>query len=319
MTHSNRQFPVHSGFDAATTAADVLEGRDLSHLTAIVTGGHSGLGLETTRALSSAGARVIVASRDPETARANVDGLGNVEVRRLDLSDLASVRDFAGHILATGRHIDLLMANAGVMACPETRVGPSWEAQFATNHLGHYALVNLLWSALEGGARVVATSSAVHHMSGIRWDDMQFEHGYDKWLAYAQSKTANVLFAVHLDKLGQQAGVRAFSVSPGKIFTSLQRHLSQEEMVATGMLDASGDPADPTFKTAEQGAATQVWAATSAQMEGKGGLYCKDCDIAELNETSWAGVRAYAVDPEQAERLWTRSAQLTGMDALPSR
>jgi NAD(P)-dependent dehydrogenase (short-subunit alcohol dehydrogenase family) len=319
MTHRNKQFSVHSGFGAVTTAAEVLEGRDLSHITAIVTGGHSGLGLETTRALSSAGAKVIVALRSPETARANVGGLGNVEVEQLDLSDLASVRDFAGDILATGRHIDLLMANAGVMACPETRVGPGWEGQFATNHLGHYSLVNLLWPALKGGARVVATSSAVHHVSAIRWDDVQFERGYDKWLAYAQSKTANALFAVHLDKLGQSAGVRAFSVSPGKILTSLQRHLTKEEMVATGMLDANGNPADPTFKTTQQGAATQVWAATSAQLEGEGGLYCKDCDVAELSETSWAGVRAYAVDPEQAERLWALSAQLTGIDAFPTK
>lgn len=318
MAHRNSQFPIHSGFDAATTAAEVLDGRDLSHVTAVVTGGHSGLGLETTRALSGAGAKVIVASRDPETAQANVGGLRSVEVKRLDLSDLASVRDFAEHVLASGRHIDILMANAGVMACPEARVGPGWEAQIATNHLGHYSLVNLLWPALKGGARVVVTSSAVHHLSGVRWDDVQFERGYDKWLAYAQSKTANALFAVHLDKLGQEAGVRAFSVSPGKILTSLLRHLTKEETVATGMLDANGNPADPTLKTTQQGAATQVWAATSTQLEGVGGLYCKDCDIAPLSETSWMGVRAYAVDPAQAERLWALSARLTGIDAFPA-
>ncbi len=175
----------------------MLEGRDLSNVTAIVTGDHSGLGLETTRALANAGARVIVAVRDAEAIRAKISGISNVEVERLDLSDLASARDFAQRFLAADRHIDILIGSAGVVACLETRVGSGWEAQFATNHLGHYALVNLLWPALKGGARVVAVSSAGHHQSGIRWDDVQFMHGYDKWLAYGQSKTANALFAVY--------------------------------------------------------------------------------------------------------------------------
>lgn len=316
---TSKQSPIHSGFGAATTAAEVLAGRNLSNTTAIVTGGHSGLGLETTRALASAGARVTVAARNVETARAKTSGIPNVEVEQLDLSDLTSVRDFARRFLATGLHIDIIIGSAGVMACPETRVGPGWEAQFATNHLGHYALVNLLWPALKGGARVVAVSSAGHHQSGIRWDDVQFTQGYDKWLAYGQSKTANALFAVHLDQLGQHEGVRAFSLHPGKIFTPLQRHLTQAEMIDAGWLDANGNPADPTFKTPQQGAATQVWAATSSQLDGMGGLYCEDCDIATLDEgepPSFVGVRPYAADPEQAERLWTLSAQLTGIDAF---
>jgi NAD(P)-dependent dehydrogenase (short-subunit alcohol dehydrogenase family) len=205
------------------------------------------------------------------------------------------------------------------MACPETRVGPEWEAQFATNHLGHYALLNRLWPALVGGARVIAVSSAGHHISGIRWDDVQFHRGYDKWQAYGQSKTANVLFAVHLDTLGKESGVRAFSLHPGKIFTPLQRHLTKEEMVAAGWINLDGNPADPTFKTPQQGAAAQVWAATSQQLEDMGGVYCEDCEIAEIavgDNASFVGVREYALDSEQAAHLWKLSAELTGIDAF---
>ncbi|MBV8927181.1 MAG: SDR family NAD(P)-dependent oxidoreductase [Bradyrhizobium sp.] len=314
----DRQAPIGSGFGARTTAVEVLAGHDLTGKTAIVTGGHSGLGLETTRALAHAGAHVVVAARHPSTAHEALQDLAGIEIEELDLGNLDSVRAFAERFVATGRHADMVINNAGIMACPETRVGPGWEAQFATNHLGHHALVNLLWPVLVGGARVIAVSSAGHHASGIRWDDVQFEHGYDKWLAYGQSKTANALFAMQLDILGRDAGVRAFSLHPGKIFTPLQRHLTEEEMIAAGWLDTDGNPADPTFKTPQQGAATQVWAATSPQLEGLGGVYCEDCDIAPLDsgaEPSFVGVRSYAVDPEQAARLWRLSAELTGIDA----
>ncbi|MFS0828120.1 SDR family NAD(P)-dependent oxidoreductase [Pseudomonas phoenicis] len=310
------QTPIASPFDAATTAAQLVEGRDLSNTTALVTGGHSGLGLETTRALACAGARVVVAARDVAAARARTAGIADVEVARLDLADLASVHAFAERFLARHRRLDLLIASAGIMACPETRVGQGWEAQFATNHLGHFALVNLLWPALKGGARVVVVSSAGHHASPIRWSDVHFSHGYDKWLAYGQSKTANALFAVHLDRLGRHEDVRAFSLHPGKILTPLQRHLPQAEMIAAGWLDARGELADPTFKTPQQGAATQVWAALSEQLGGKGGLYCEDCDVATLaldESPTYVGVRPYAIDPEQAERLWALSGQLTGL------
>ncbi|MBB3181229.1 SDR family NAD(P)-dependent oxidoreductase [Variovorax sp. Sphag1AA] len=320
---SSKQFPINSGFGAATTAAEVLAGRDLSGAIAIVTGGHSGLGLETTRALTDAGARVIVGARDVKSALERINGIRDAQVERLDLSDLSSVRDFARQFLARKQHIHILICSAGIMTCPETRVGPlAWEAQFAINHLGHYALVNQLWPALVGGARVVAVSSAGHHLSAIQWDDVQFAKSYDKWRAYGQSKTANALFAVHLDRLGRSEGVRAFSLHPGKIFTPLQRHLSHDEMLAAGWIDASGTPVDPTFKTTRQGAATQVWAATSPQLNGMGGLYCEDCEIAKMDESeppSFSGVRAYASDPEQAERLWTLSAQLTGIDAFSTR
>lgn len=316
---TTKQSPIQSGFAATTTAAEILEGRDLSGTVAVVTGGHSGLGLETTKALANAGARVVVAARDVEAARARTRAIPQVEIEQLDLSNLDSVHAFAQRFLAGNRTIDFFIGSAGVMACPETRIGDGWEAQFAINHLGHYALVNLLWPALRGGARVVVVSSAGHHQSAIRWSDVQCVRGYDKWLAYGQSKTANALFAVHLDRLGQSEGVRAFSVHPGKILTPLQRHLSLDEMVAAGWLDANGQLADCTFKTVQQGAATQVWAATAASLVGRGGVYCEDCEIASVDEgptPSFVGVRPYAADPEQAERLWALSAELTGIDAF---
>ncbi|MEU9014540.1 SDR family NAD(P)-dependent oxidoreductase [Streptomyces sp. NPDC048479] len=313
------QHRIGSGFGAESTTEEVLRGIDLTGKLAIVTGGYSGLGLETTRALAGAGAHVVVPARRRAAAQEAVAGIDSVEVDELDLSDLASVRGFAERFIASGRSVDLLINNAGIMACPETRVGPGWEAQFATNHLGHYALVNRLWSAIaRGGARVVTVSSNGHQFSGIHWDDVQFEHGYDKWQAYGQAKTANALFAVQLDALGRDAGVRAFSVHPGAIATQLARHVPREEMLAAGWIDEDGNPAKAEFKTPDQGAATQVWAATSPQLAGMGGVYCEDCDIAEPageGELS-GGVRAYATDPGQAARLWKFSAELTGVDAF---
>ncbi|MFE2019107.1 SDR family NAD(P)-dependent oxidoreductase [Streptomyces sp. NPDC059499] len=312
------QHKIGSGFGARSTTDDVLSGVDLSGSTAIVTGGYSGLGLETTRALAGAGARVIVPARRRAAAEEAVKGIDGVETDDLDLSDLDSVRGFAERFLASGRELDIVINNAGIMACPETRVGPGWEAQFATNHLGHYALVNHLWPAIaRGGARVIAMSSGAHGITGVRWDDVQFERGYDRWQAYGQAKAANVLFAVHLDALGRDSGVRAFAVHPGSILTPLQRHLAKSEMVEAGWIDESGNPTDPTFKTPEQGAATQVWAATSPQLAGLGGVYCEDCDVAEpAGGGSEGGVHAHATDPEQAARLWALSAGLTGVNAF---
>ncbi|MFE1883843.1 SDR family NAD(P)-dependent oxidoreductase, partial [Streptomyces diastatochromogenes] len=315
---STAQHKIGSGFGAESTADDVLQGIDLTGKLAIVTGGYSGLGLETTRALTKAGAEVVVPARRPDTAREALAGLHGVEVDELDLGDLESVRAFAERFLASGRTVDFMINNAGIMACPETRVGPGWEAQFATNHLGHYALVNRLWPAIEpGGARVVSVSSRGHHFSGIRWDDVHWRHGYDKWEAYGQAKTANVLFAVHLDKLGKEHGVRAFSLHPGGIITPLQRHLPKEEMVERGWIDEQGNVLNPEgFKSPQQGAATQVWAATSPQLEGLGGVYLDDCEIAEPapEGDERLGVKAWATDPEQAARLWALSAELTGVD-----
>ncbi|WP_116950167.1 SDR family NAD(P)-dependent oxidoreductase [Jiangella endophytica] len=316
-----QQRPLGTGFGARTTAAEVLAGVGLTGRLGIVTGGYSGIGLETTRALAAAGAHVVVPARRPDRAREALAGLDGVEVDELDLGELDSVRRFAGRFLASGRGVDLVIDSAGIMACPQTRVGPGWEAQFATNHLGHFALVNRLWPALAGGdgARVVSVSSRGHHRSPMRWDDPQFETGYDKWLAYGQAKTANVLFAVRLDALGKDAGVRAFALHPGGILTPLQRHLPKEEMVGYGWIDEDGTPLNQTFKTPAQGAATQVFAATSPQLDGLGGLYLEDCDVAgpaSGDGPEATGVKDYAVDPEQAARLWSLSASLTGVDAF---
>ncbi len=309
------QIPIGSGFGPRTTAAEVLAGHDLAGRLAVVTGGYSGLGLATTRALAAAGARVVVAGRRPDIAAEALADVDGVEIEALDLGDLASVAAFAGRFLATGRHADIVIGSAGIMACPEARVGPGWEAQFATNHLGHFALVNRLWPALEGGARVVSVSSGAHRM-GMRWDDVDFTSGYDRWPAYGQSKAANVLFAVHLDALARAGGVRAFSLHPGAILTPLQRHLSKEEMVEAGWIDGEGNLADASFKTPDQGAATQVWAATAPQLDGLGGVYCLDCDIAPVAVGDGPGVAAHAIDPESAARLWALSAERTGVDAF---
>jgi NAD(P)-dependent dehydrogenase (short-subunit alcohol dehydrogenase family) len=309
---------IGSGFGARSTTDDVLKGIDLTGRTAIVTGGYSGLGLVTTRALARAGARVVVPAKRPELAGRALAGVDGIEIDALDLADLDSVRGFAERFLASGREADIVITNAGIMACPETRVGPGWEAQFAVNHLGHYALVNRVWPAIaRARGRVVAVSSGAHGITGIRWHDVQFTTEYDRWQAYGQAKTANVLFAVHLDALGRDAGVRAFALHPGSILTPLQRHLSTDEMVAAGWIDEDGNPADPTFKTLEQGAATQVWAATSPQLTGMGGVYCEDCDIAGP-ATGAGGVHAHAIDPAEAARLWQLSAELTGVDAFRS-
>ncbi|MFD5515680.1 SDR family NAD(P)-dependent oxidoreductase [Streptomyces sp. NPDC127066] len=317
---STAQHKIGSGFGARSTADDVLRGVDLSGKLAVVTGGYSGLGLETTRALAGAGAHVVVPARRPATAREALADIDGAETDELDLGDLESVRAFAERFLASGRAIDIVIDSAGIMACPETRVGPGWEAQFATNHLGHFALVNRLWPAIApGGARVVSVSSAGHHYSGIRWDDVHWRTGYDKWEAYGQAKTANVLFAVELDRRGRDFGVRAFSLHPGGILTPLQRHLPRQEMVERGWIDENGTPLNPEgFKTPRQGAATQVWAATSPQLAGMGGVYCEDCDIAEPApaDGTRTGVSAYATDPEQAARLWELSAELTGVNAF---
>jgi NAD(P)-dependent dehydrogenase (short-subunit alcohol dehydrogenase family) len=313
------QQKIGSGFGAQSTAAEVVEGIDLSGKLAVVTGGYSGVGLETVRALVGAGASVVVPARRVDHAREELSGIDMVEVDELHLDDLGSVRAFAERFLGSGRELDLLINNAGVMASPLFRVGPGWEGQFATNHLGHYTLTNLLWPALGEGSRVIELTSGAHRITGIHWDDLHFERDpYDKWQAYGQSKTANSLFAVHLDKIGHEQGVRAFAVHPGGIMTPLQRHLSREEMQAAGWFDDEGNII-VDFKTPEQGAATTVWAATSPQLDGKGGVYCADCDIADVVESiepGGGGVMAHAVDPDSAARLWEVSAALTGVDAF---
>ncbi len=291
-----------------STATDVLAGIDLHGRTALVTGGYSGIGLATTVALAAAGALVVVPARRPQVARAAVDGVAGVSVEELDLADLSSVESCARRLLQAHPAIDIVINNAGVMACPETRVGPGWEAQLATNHLGHFALVNRIWPAIAaaGSARVIAVASGYDPADRMRWDDLQFEQGYDKWAAYGQAKLANVLFAAHLNRLGAAAGVRAFSANPGYILTPLQRHLQRQEMVDAGWIDDAGTPVPELFKSTEQGAATQVWAATAPGLASHGGDYCRDCAI----------VTDLPIDATEADRLWTVSAELTGVDAF---
>ncbi|MGO1081045.1 oxidoreductase [Inquilinus sp. CA228] len=316
----SRQFPIRSGFGATTTAVEALAGRDLSGLTAIVTGGYSGLGTETTRVLSEAGATVVVPARDAAKAGAALAGMRRVELETLDLADPASIDAFADRFLASGRKLPILINSAGVMAPPLTRDARGYELQFATNHLGHFRLTARLWPALRRaeGARIVSVSSAGHRFAPVDFDDPNFERrDYDKWQAYGQSKTANALFALELDRRGESAGVRAFSVHPGGILTDLVRHLDIEDFRRFGLVDEETGEVRlerrQGFKTVEQGAATQVWCATSPQLDGLGGVYCEDCDVAEPvpgNSEERRGVSPWAMDPEAAARLWPLSERL---------
>jgi NAD(P)-dependent dehydrogenase (short-subunit alcohol dehydrogenase family) len=313
-----RQRPLHSGFGPTSTTSDVLSGRSLRGTTAVVTGGYSGLGLATTLALTGAGARVIVPARRLPVAQEALRGVDGVHIVAMDLADLASVRRFADQVRREEAVIDMVIACAGVMACPEQRVGPGWERQFATNHLGHFALVNLLAPALNpAGARVVAVSSGAHRITGIRWDDIHFTaQPYDRWQAYGQSKTANVLFAAHLAEIGRERGILAFSLEPGLIITPLQRHIPRSEQIELGWIDEQGRPG-PSFRTPDQGAATIVWAATSPVLADRPGVYCADCDVAPVTaaDTPDTGVAPWALDPDEAHRLWEYSARVTEIPA----
>lgn len=315
------QVPTNSGFHAKSEPDEVLAGIDLAGTTVVLTGGYSGIGLETTRALAARGAKVIVPVRSPEKAAENLAGIeGDVQSAPMDLGDLTSVRAFAAQVREQLDHLDLLINNAGVMACPETRIGPGWELQFGVNHLGHFALTKELLPLLRKAEapRVVALSSTGHKITDIQWDDLQFEQRYNKWKAYGQAKTANALFANALARRLKPHGGLAFSVHPGGIMTPLQRHLPQEEMIALGWLNEDGELSELAkqgFKTPTQGATTTLWAATSPALVGKPGVYCEDCDIASPTDPKspfarYRGVDPHACDDERAERLWTLSEEL---------
>lgn len=314
------QTPIRSGFGPASTAADVMKDIDLAGITAIVTGGYSGIGLVTTFALADAGATVVVPARDMGKAAEAVEGRPGVELGAMDLTDPRSIADFARRFLDSGRPLPILINSAGVMATSLFRDDDGHEGQFATNHLGHYRLVCALWPALRAeGARVVAVSSRGHQISPVHFDDIDFrDREYDKWQAYGQSKTANALFARGLDRRGAEQGVRAFSLHPGQIITDLARHLSKEELGGFDAFDAEGRPKiepEAGMKNVEQGAATSLWCATSPELAGLGGVYCEDCDIAGINEKEVGrkGVAPWAVDDEAAERLWSLSEDWTGV------
>lgn len=311
------QTPIQSGFGFFTTAKEVIGDCNLKGKIVIVTGGYSGIGLETSRLLAEAGATVIVPARNIEKAKIAVAGIPNVELDVLDLMDSDSINSFAQRFLSSSRPLHILINSAGIMAAPLMRDARGYEAHFATNHLGHFQLTARLWPALKQakGARVVSVSARAHRLGGVDMEDPNFEkREYDKWKAYAQSKSANVLFSVELDKLGRSYGVRTFAPHPGIIpDTDLHRHVSKEE-------DAPKQPAPDKkadqFKTIEQGAATVIWCATSAQLEGMGGVYCEDVDIAEAvpaNSLKGTGVRPWAIDTDLAKKLWQLSEELTGV------
>jgi NAD(P)-dependent dehydrogenase (short-subunit alcohol dehydrogenase family) len=295
-------------FSSSSTAAEVVEGIDLTGKCAVVTGGASGIGVETARALAGAGAAVTIAARNLAAAEAVAADIaattGNqVEVGFLDLTDVHSARAFA-----TGwtGPLHMLVNNAGVMAAPETRVGPDWEMQFATNHLGHAALTIGLHDALAtaGNARVVSLTSTGHMFSDIVWDDIHFANRpYEPWSAYGQSKTANILFAVGITSRWAADGITANACHPGSIQTNLQRHVDQEAM--TALRSALADGGTYEFKTPEQGAATSVLLATSPRLEGIGARYFEDCNESAPNVPGErSGYAWYALDSQSAERLW---------------
>ena len=308
-------------FGAGSTAAEVVEGIDLSGRRAIVTGGSSGIGVETARALANAGAGVTIAARNLDAAAlvvaeiATSTGNNNVDARPLDLSDTASITAFVDGW--TGE-LDILVNNAGIMAVPQLeRTARGWELQFATNHLGHFALALGLHGALaaSGGARIVSVSSVGHINGNVDFDDIQFERrAYDPWVAYGQSKTANILFAVEATKRWERDGIVANALNPGRIpDTGLMRHLAATVSAPTPAAPAPGvvNSAGVSVKTVEQGAATSVLLAASPLLEGIGGRYFEDCNEAgPLVPGIRRGVAPYALDPVAAHRLWEVSLAL---------
>ena len=311
MTETTR---ITTPFSFASTAAEVLDGVDLTGRRAIVTGGASGIGIETARALAGAGAEVTLAVRNRDAGERTAEdiiattGNNQVLVAELDLADQASVRALTG---AWEGPLHILVGNAGVMASPEAHTPEGWELQFATNHLGHFALATGLHGALAaaGGARVVSVSSSGHLVSPIVFEDIHFrERPYDAWSAYGQSKTANVLFAVEATRRWAGDGITANALMPGRIWTNLQRHVSDEELERAR---ARAGGSDAQWKTPEQGAATSVLLAASPLLDGVGGRYFEDCDEAGPNEPGTRhGIAPYALDPEAARRLWQVSAEM---------
>jgi NAD(P)-dependent dehydrogenase (short-subunit alcohol dehydrogenase family) len=304
---------ITTPFDADSTAAEVVEGIDLTGRRAVVTGGASGIGIETARALAGAGAEVTLAVRDLDAGARTAEDItattGNkqVLVARLDLADQGSVAAFAD---AWEGPLHILVNNAGVMASPEMRTPEGWELQFATNHLGHFALATRLHGALAaaGGARVVSVSSSAHLRSAVVFEDIHFrDRPYTPWGAYGQSKTANVLFAVEATRRWAEDGIYANALMPGGIRTNLQRYVTDEDLER--MRAAAGSEAR-SWKTPEAGAATSVLVATSPLLDGVGGRYFEDCAEAEPNrEGSLRGVAAFALDPEAATLLWEVSVE----------
>jgi len=334
MTQNNYQGalqkPLGSGFNATSTASEVIEGIDLAGKTAIITGGYAGIGLETTKVLAAAGATIIVPARDIAKAKKNLDGVANVEFGVMDLMDAASIDVFAQNFLASGRPLHLLINNAGIMWVPLRRDSRGIESQLATNYLGEFQLVARLWDALKiaKGARVINVSSFGHQMAPFNFEDPNFLHReYDTLQGYGQSKTASNLFALELDNRGKALGVRAYSLHPGAVIgTDLGREEPIELFKQLGTHDADGNlkpEVAAKLKTIPQGAATTVWCATSPLFNDIGGVYCENAEVADLDmgniehrydePLTLRGVQPYSLDETNAKRLWKLSEEMTGV------
>lgn len=305
----------------SSTTDEVLAGTDLSGRTVFITGANSGLGQETARALAARGAHVVMAGRDQAKLDEAAGAIraahpdARLDTIICDLGSLASIRACGAEARQRFAKIDLLINNAGVMACPFGHTADGFEMQIGTNHFGHFALTAELLPLIEAGdaKRIVNLSSRGHHFAPTDLDDPHFEtRAYDPWESYGNAKTANILFTVGLEARFAAKGIHAYAVHPGGIQTNLGRHMT-EEMIATLMARVTSKDTGFAWKTIPQGAATSCWAATAPELEGKGGVYCEDCQVAEVDDVSaTGGVRSYAIDSQAAERLWQLSEALTG-------
>jgi NAD(P)-dependent dehydrogenase (short-subunit alcohol dehydrogenase family) len=310
-----------STFGKDSTTDEVLAGKDMAGQTVFITGANSGLGQETARAMAACGAHIIMAGRDQAKLDEAVAAIraqhpdASIDTIICDLGNLSSIRACGGEARKRFTAIDLLINNAGVMACPLMHTADGFEMQFGTNHLGHFALTAELLPLIAAGnaKRIVNLSSRGHHFAPVDLDDPNFtERPYDPWQSYGHSKTANILFTVGLEARFAAKGIHAYAVHPGGIHTNLGRHMT-EEMTAELIERVTKSDNGFAWKTIPQGAATSCWAATAPELEGTGGVYCEDCHVAAVdNQSSEGGVRSYALDPAAAERLWTLSEQLTG-------
>jgi NAD(P)-dependent dehydrogenase (short-subunit alcohol dehydrogenase family) len=313
-------------FDAKSTTDEVLNGVNLTGKRVLVTGASAGLGVETARTLAAHGATVVGAVRDLNKGRQATEAVrkdaahgGGLELIELDLASLKSVRACADALVKAGKPFDVVICNAGVMACPQGKTADGFETQFGTNHLGHFVFVNWIASLLHKGSRLVNLSSAGHRFSDVDINDPNFEHTpYTEFGAYGRSKTANILFAVEFDRRHKAQGIRATAVHPGGIMTELGRYMTQElrDAMLKNIEESNKAAGAPAFewKTIPQGAATTVWSGFVAPADEVGGLYCEDCHVAELQENPNArgGVRAYALNADHAKALWAKSEEMVG-------